>query len=613
MKIGFLILLSLTCNIGGKTESNLLQCFEHLKTHLKLELNVHQLMIIAEKNVKMNDKKIFSVLMGNLPAILVSFNNASKEAVENSRVHQFIKDPKLTTLFAIVIYVDDLTDVRKLTIPIDMISSLSYNKGHPKCLFLIYSQQRSLIFEQFLRTLWKNRFLDATILHITTADRKRSENAHFLATIEQFNPYFKKYSKELCSRQVQLFPDKLRDLNGYIIKYGTYNQPMTNFVELNKTGYPVIMKGKVISFTKFLSKTMNFKLKFVPSIEGFGRTTCNRSIANGYSRQLLYNEIQLISTFLTELPNCLYGIVSFGRLDIIVLVPIIMETNDGIKGKLMLYLNASLSIVLILLIWILICILKFDHRYWKLMYLIQIVLQLGAPHEPKKARERLIFAYLLIISFVYSSNLFGALTGIDLKDQTEFKFDTIKDVHDSYLQPIGIPFISEFSIMFEEADKRNFLKKHIGYENFMQTCLQRIVKYKNISCTMQNNEADIIIESTRNVNGKAQVKVVKETLFPSRLSIFLETNSPYSEKFEFILQQASEVGIVDKWEKEDLLFFRKPKVDVSSQEIAPIKEELLLLLLFGISILGFSLSVIAFLFEILFYKIVNSSMKELIN
>lgn len=614
MKLTVIMLLPLICNTGGIIESNLPQCLESLRTYLKLELKVHQIMIIADNHEKINDEKLLPFLIESIPLLLIDFPNANKEVLENSRTLRFIKNSQLTTLFTMIVNANDPADLRKLTRSMNFISSLSYSKGHPKCLFLVYSLRGNFDFqfEQFLRTMWNKRFLDVMILHIASEERNRNTfliNETLLATVQQFNPYFEKFTKEHCSRLVQFFPDKLRDLNGYKIKYGTYNHPMTNYVKFNLTGYPDKMQGLAISYSMFLSRVMNFQLTFIRSnVTEFWRFDCNnKNTATGYTSFLFFNEMQFISVFFPHIPNCLFDTISFGRIDIVVLVPIIMKTIDGIEGKLLLYLNASISFFVLLLIWILIRILKFERRYWKLMYIIQNVLQQYSPEMPRNTRERLVFSCLLIISFVYSSNLFGAFTGLNFIGKRELEFDTIEDVYESDLQPIGVLVITGLTWLVDEEMLKNFVRKHIGYELFMAHCLKHIVDAKNISCTMQRNEAEIFIQSTRNVYGKPQVKVVKEALYPTQNSFFLETNSPYSRKFEYILLQATDFGIIDKWRKEDLDFFGKPNTDFSTHNIASIHERILLFLLIGIIVLGFSLSVLTFVLEILVFKLLNSS------
>ncbi|XP_043462786.1 uncharacterized protein LOC122498868 [Leptopilina heterotoma] len=522
MKIAFLFLLSLLCICESSNNNlNLSQCLMCLKAFLKTELNTfHQVMIFTNNTEKVNNEEILSLLMSKTSVLQVDFRNSTEELLIHSKMIRMVKEPELTTLFVIVNYIETSEDVTKLTKAINLIKSASYKNGHPTCLFLLYSKQRDLRFEKFLTTMWNKKFLDVTILHIVAENEDKTKNSllsneQFFANVHQFNPYLKKTTYKNCSTSVEMFSDKLHNLNGYKIKFGTYNQPFTNYVKMNATGYPVEMRGFVISYARLLSQVMNFKLAFVPSNEkAFGTFDCyNKSRTTGYFNQLAYNKIQIAAFNSLLLRNCEYSYVILGRIEIIVLVPIIMENDKEIEGKLLFSLTTPMILIILLSVWIITRILKFDRHNWKLMYIIQMILQLCAPREPRKLRERLIYCYLLIVSTVISSNLFGALTGLKFSNEKELIFDTIRDVHESYLQPIGFLGINRVGNTFADNEiKREFTKKHIGFVDFVDICAQHIVKYRNISCTMQNNEAEIIIRNTRNENGKPQTKIVKESM-----------------------------------------------------------------------------------------------------
>lgn len=608
MKINFVILLGLICICeSSNNNSSLSQCLVCLKEYCETELNTfHQVMIITYNNKKVNDEQILSLLMKKVSVLQVDFQNSTEELKMNLTIFQMVKEPELTTLFVII-----TEDVTKLTRAMDLIESASYKNRHPQCLYLLYSKQRGLRFEQFLTTMWNKRFLDVTILHIVVENEDKTKmsllnNEQFFAKVYQFNPYLKKTTNIKCSSGVKMFPDKLQNLNGYKIKFGTYNQPFTNFVKMNATGYPVEMRGFVISYARLLSQVMNFKLAFVPSNENaFGTFYChNKNRTTGYFNNLANNVIQITAFNSLLMHNCEYSYVIFGRIKIIVLVPILMKDDKGIKGQLLLFMTTAMSLLVLISVWILIRILKFDRHYWKLMYIIQMILQLCAPREPQKLRERLIYCYLLIVTTAISSNLFGALTGLKYSIEKELSFDTIKDVHESYLQPIGFLGMNEFGSTFADNEiKEEFLKKHIGYVDFVDICAQHIVKYKNISCTMQNNEAEVIIQNTRSQNGKPQTKIVKESMTIAFSVIYLEINSPYTQRFEYILQRAAQAGLVKKWKKNDTRFFSKPYMEYDQNENFLTTENKLLLLMIGISILGYSLSVVVFTLEILISKI----------
>lgn len=515
----FLIMLVIS-KVKCKKKTNPTECWKHLREYIEIKSKVYQVMIMTNKTNINNEILDF---MQNTPALKMSFQSTKKKELQILPIFQKVKNPKTTTLF--VIDTEDLNDIKKLKDAIDLISSASYSKGHPKCLFLIHSNQRNLKFDQFLRDIWKKRFLDVTVLHIAVVNtlipfddenqkrnklsdmlatenqidkifpkigiikNQRSAKIQIFATLHRFNPYFNKYTKRKCSSQIELFPDKLHNLNAYEIRSGIFHRPPTSFAKVNSTGFPIEFQGINFNVAKILSYAMNFNLSFVQERQiRFGRFDChNKSLTSGYNYKVLNHEIQFIAVSSVVIPNCLFDYASFNLGKIVVLVPIIKTNDIVIQRKSLLYLTfavSTLAALSLILIWIFIRILKFDFRYWKLMYIIQVVLQLNAAREPRGTRERMIFCYILIMCAMYSSRIFGTLTSLQFTTQDELPFNTIDDVYKSDLQPICKEIHKTLLLPSANSNVKKFMDKHIIYNDMIPVCLGFIVKYKNVSCTM---------------------------------------------------------------------------------------------------------------------------------
>lgn len=113
----------------------------------------------------------------------------------------------------------------------------------------------------------------------------------------------------------------------------------------------------------------------------------------------------------------------------------------------------------------------------------------------------------------------------------------------------------------------------------------------------------MIIEKTRNQLGEPQVKIVKQVLNQYPISFVLETNSPYSLKFEMIYKKIEQAGFTEKWRRDSWRSGRKLRKEPVFEELTNIGHKRILMTLIGIGCLGFFASIMVFVFEIMVYKI----------
>lgn len=82
------------------------------------------------------------------------------------------------------------------------------------------------------------------------------------AAIHQYNP-FSTYEIKLFSRKTQLFPDKLQNLNGYLLKVIVFHQSPFLPLKKNLENHPIEMLGPDVFILKMFAKIMNFQICMV--------------------------------------------------------------------------------------------------------------------------------------------------------------------------------------------------------------------------------------------------------------------------------------------------------------------------------------------------------------
>ncbi|XP_051157559.1 uncharacterized protein LOC127279311 [Leptopilina boulardi] len=134
--------------------------------------------------------------------------------------------------------------------------------------------------------------------------------------------------------------------------------------------------------------------------------------------------------------------------------------------------------------------------------------------------------------------------------------------------------------------------------NQEEDCLKRLINYQNISCVLVNAAYHVNkYEAKNGKSEKVKLKILEEAVAYSTNSFSAVSLSPFIDRFNELMLKASEFGFLKD--------FYEPVVDPITEIIEPelIKKEKLFPVLFGALIIGYSLSLIAFICEIITSKI----------
>ncbi|XP_043483247.1 uncharacterized protein LOC122511816 [Leptopilina heterotoma] len=462
----------------------------------------------------------------------------------------------------------------------------------PKCLIIIFLDvDHPLIYKEFLDRMWKNLFLDLTILEVL------QENV----TIHQLNPFIS-YTTRSFSRQTELFPDKLKNLNRYPFKVGVFDSPP--FFLLKSKNNSIDISGPDASVLKEFARLMNFKISFIQSnVSRFGKFGCLKSKTSGFLLDLIDHRIRMVGgrsiTTKAICPRNLIESMDFEMDHYVFLFPLFKKTSYQMSIGSSFYYSLIVIALCATISWTVEYFGKFDKTIWNKFAILQILLGLGLPREPEKFKEKCFFLVFLITSFFWSSNIISSLTDIQFQVKEEIKMNTLTDLMKSdLLISCSLNVAPEMRKVVDIEKVGEWWKDEriVNYEN----CIDVLLSKRNVACIMKLSVAD---HQTRGTDRRKGLKHLDHYLYSSMNAFLMEPGSPFIGKFSSLYLELASAGLVEKWQFSDRKNSNSESTDEneeeSTEEDVTVKTTSFLL---GIMIIGCSASFLAFFGELLMMK-----------
>lgn len=605
-RLCFIYILNVSCN-NHQPPNWLKGIIKSLKT----ESRSCQTMLIFNESVSDSRmSKIAHKIGERMPLLLINQQKGVGIEVPHFRKIDSMKDPRSTTTFIIL---DETKNgiLRAVTESIMIIKRSSMAETRPKCMIIHFSHDiQNVDYEDFLRKMWINLFLDLSIIDVQrqqTRGGKVQENLEDYCTLHFFNPLTDDYIKQEYLPNVEIFPKKLLNLWGDRMNVGAFDRPPFSFIKRNSTGHPIKSHGIDNMVRKLLSKVMNFTIFEPPSdVEFFGKFSCNKNESNGFTYHLLHNQIQIINGRSISTKNSCKEVIneymSIGVVQYVAVAPIFQDKAVSIWVGHSLSSTTGIVVLFLVMIHLISRMLKFDHQYWDCTKMMKVILGLSVPELPRELKERIIFGSVVIISFVYSSNIYAAVTDFHLQSKTESELNTLKAVNESKLKIIINSNYLKIVKAFEDSAIFYMLNNKENQRIITPVdCMAALAKEMNFVCFMRKTEANFLILKHKDSIGRPMMKVVQESLFASIDGYLLEPGSPYVEHFKYLTEKMFQAGLIDKWEKDVFRNFDDKSYN-ALQVIHEINPMISIYSLISILLFGYSASIFAFFVEIIVAK-----------
>ena len=610
--LGVLWFIFFSIFIDVQSKINVIQndWMKSLTTYINLESSIYQVMLIIGNNEDKKDPLIEKVVR-QIQEIKPSTCLTIQEFAEKKTQWQetlAIRDSR-TSLFVIFDFPKNASEIAK-----DTISFLQFLSGldrpRPKCLIIKFSdteQNADSNQKRLLRYLWGKQFLDNSILEITEV---RKEHGNLLAKTEStakllyFNPFKNAFSKTKYNSKTLLYPDRLRNMNGFQMKVAIGHMPPHLHIHRNSTGHPVSYSGSDIRLIEALSKFMNFTLDLDAGEKVLTNQKHNTVIQFRY--QLCQNKKQIILYRIAFFKLCdksrsEYLRIELGSLNALVPIKRIQTQSTNWNIFYVLFPIVIFSATLGLLMYML----KIFKEHWSFSYTILVVLGLSVPEQPQKLKSRIVFAYIVILCFFYSSDIYALFTNTKLSVMiSEQEMSTLHDLNVSKLILIATPMMIERISDFDKDMAHLSVVKNYRYLfSSSEDCVHHLILEKNISCIILKSSEKWFNFYYRNKDGLPLMKALDESFLVSLEGFHLEPSSPYAQKFQNVLNRLMECGVFEKWRNDVLPHyddFRRDSGDSDYQlEIGSKKLRFVVIILLAV---GYSISCLVFIVEIVVAK-----------
>lgn len=580
--------------------------------YAKDDLKMYQIFLIVNtENLNSDSNNVFYPILSELPALGINLNTSKN----NEKFLQLPSFDQPRANLLLVVFDDSFgNDTPKLLDKntSDFLYKVRPERIRPKCLIISICNGSNCSYGNLLRQMWSEHYLDVTVLQFARENISKNgfQNLHSIkAKIHYFNPFTDVYESFQFSRQIDWFPDKLRDMNGFNLKAGLIPYPPLSIITFNATGHLSNYKGSDIIAFEVLARKLNFSTTLIASrnlqLGSFNFTT---GTGTGMLRKLLTNEVNiLISTLVTVLPTKLFldeFSIMINQDSLTAIVPVLPGRVEELQQSFH-YLTMIGLAMIIGSIHLASRIMKFDALKWQPDIIMKVLLGMSSPREPTTTPDRILFTSTLIVGFCYASSFFGDLTSDNLEVTREMQINTFEDLDKSELVPVIHPNIYISAFNHSEEALRNLKKKAVLRAN--STFVDEVIKYKNISSVQLGIYAVGAVESARNIYGRSPIKIMKQPFWRSRTIMHFERGSPYKERLNEVLIRIRESGLRNKWDgmysSDPSTFDTKTKSRESSEvddlgRVTHLRSRLIFVILHG-----YVLSILVFIAEIVLNQI----------
>ena len=548
------------------------------------ELNMYQVTIFINSDSVLNFPSLnllYDKIVCQIPSISIDLNDKKDKKKDQLIKLPTFSNPRKVNLFFIVQNEQEFHPEKVIEI-LDFLAERSTKSTRPKCILILFNLNTSLVdLNKLLYHAWLLKFLDFIILIVNS-----NNETIFL----DYNPFTKIYSQQNLTSKEELFPNKLKNMNGHAIYVPHYYSPPK--IIASNSSNKISYSGVDYNFIDEISKSLNYSIRIV-------------TVDNQNSIKCIIDILRSGSSAITISPVTLLKAVSYrwdlnmGKAlwseNIGMTVPILYITKVTNLINIILYL--SFSSVIILIVIITAKILQFTFAYWTVFYIFQILLGTSVEKRPNNGIEKLIYLCIALISIKYSSDTTAFFTDNKIIFQDEISFNALEQLNNPTL-PMYANKAMVGEIMNNNVSKilQKLQWNTIKINSFID-CLEMIVLKKDRICIGPVVHIEYYIAKFRNPDKTPTIKLAKPFLMNDFAAFSYEKGSPFAEKFDAKFQQIVESGIQKIWKYQETYLNTTHKSEIIFLNNLRLSQLIIILSV------GYLVSLIVFISEVSYYKI----------
>lgn len=574
------------------TEASVALKFNNLIQEMIQKYDLHQLTIFTDNLSNVNEKPqnyLFQNIVNQIPIMVINLTKVKSTADNRSLEMPVFQNSRTSTVYVIL---QDKTsnNLKKIYNTLDDFIAISPISTRPKCLLILYNTDNDWSenrLKQILRYAWSLKFLDFSILNILTVDHVIYAN---------YNPFMESYSMDSLGTGIDIFPDKLNNMNNYSLKIPYIQTPPILLFHQKSNGDIVAGNGSSYMFLNTLSRKLNFILNFIIidnfKIHGTNVGFCDHVI------QSLENNVCNISPIYAMITAYLYqreiligNFITTNKL--IFIVPVILNSEVEFTFDVAFYI-ACFPLILAIFVFAM-HLPKFRSEQLEVLNIFQIFVGIPTLQPRNSAAARIVFFTMAILSMIYSSGFFSKLNEIKLT-KYELAFDKFEDFVKSQLPIYSSIKANDYDT--EEVKKLLSVSKKISNPF---TCTDMLIKSNNAICLRGYTGSRSMVKSHLNTHGNPTMKISDLSFRHNFAAYAYEKASPFIEKFNKIGQQIIESGLFSKWSSDDFPKIAGPQVEETLIN-HNMSNTLLMYILLTITFIGHLLAIITFFCEWVMYR-----------
>lgn len=433
--------------------------------------------------------------------------------------------------------------------------------------------------EKTLKDAWIKKILDLTILSID--GKNNSANP----TVYYYNPFFDSITKKFYHQGVEIFPEKLNNVNKFPIDAGANHPPSTNSFNLKYNN----RNSKDCRYDEYLM------IKFVMKTIGFNILPFEKINVTKASKPKNHMSIFVVDSHRPVRGHILTPAESEHTFAVAV-VPITYVSNENFTEKITYYVIV-ISIIILGVIYITKR-LKVATEFSEVFYNIQIFLSQSVDPEPQKAFGRIIYLTLNILVFLIMNDFYSDIVEMQY-DLKQVPFENHEDLMKSNLK-VYVPSLDvKQAIIVKQVEGLERISVTVKVLN-TDDCIKRLVESKNISCVMEQMRAQFYISQYRSGDGSSVIKAAQPPLYNvEKMYAFDNYALIYRDKFYETLRRIRESGIdymacLMTEQRYVVHIYEQREEDSEDKKIVPVQ-------LIAILLIGLSVATVAFFIELVVF------------
>lgn len=571
--------------IGKVITGARLDWFDHLYNSVS-NLKAYQLVIYKNQTANKHVTKMHLKLEQLFESIPSRVIDLSQLDINDNDTH-IISTRKVAYSTGVVIFLHLGNNKSEIINFINYYENQYPKQPRQKCLVIYFTEKISFknSLKKILQYAWQKKFLDFTIVEVHTNSSEIFLNS--------FNPFFNKTKIIKLFNNVELFPNKLRDLNKYPFILPIYSDRPYLIVSTDSTEKIKLRSFRFDSFLLTVLKEMNF---FVNYEEINFKNEYKLKILSDVFEKLENHDLNMgiVSMSSTKIPESLP--ILFLHTDCIRYFGVMkrqLATSFDLSSNTLILFTAILA--LIFFVKRVIILLKLNAYDFDMLDVLRIAIGMSLTSLPKTWPKKLFIVLALLASVFTSAEFFTFLTEV-FHVREEISFHSADEIYESEFKLITSSSTFHTITQFMDNSSKVLFDEHVYVNDSINRLYYALENDKTI-CII--GEIRLNVELKRSKLLSKIMKILPLNFFCAKEVYPFEAASPYLNYFGKFFQKMYQSGIFNWLNKK--YFMQKSSQISKTLENEELHEQLRMTLMLMCTV-GMAASSVVFILELFYFN-----------